>query len=633
MGPDSCLSTVTISKWLEAGHRRSRCDRHSLLSVSFAAVLYLASQGSAAQHTNKVSAAQAQNTQAEKSLSAYEGQKVSSIALAGRPDFDTSRCPQCFVQAAGQPFSLEKVEQTADALKNAGHFSHVDIQAEPDAIGVHIVFVLEPAVYFGIFTFPGAKHFPYSQLIQASNYPIQEAFNPSEIESDRQSLLTFYRQEGFFQAKVDLKTAIDSANAIANVEFDSPLGKRAKFGATEITNAPDSETPALERRLTTWQARFRGAGIRADKSYHHSTVNKASQYLQKSLEKEGYLGAQVKLSGAEYHAATNRADIHFDISSGPVTRVQIEGAHLWPWTRKSLLPIYQGVGVDDETVTEGRQALISYFQAKGFFDVTVESQLNKGTNSDTVIYKITRDKKHKVSAVHLTGNTSLPSSQLTPQISVEKKHLFSPGKFSDQLVETSIKNLKAVYQSEGFSDAQVTSAMEREGGNVDISFRVREGPRDVVNSLTIEGADTFPQTQFAPHGLKLAAGQPYSQAHVQADRAEIISNYLKAGYLIASFRETASKESKSETHRINVVYHIHEGPRVTTGDVLTLGRDRTRQRLIDKDVSIIRPEKPLTESGLLAARQQSLQPYRCLRLGGGRSQGAGHHADQGRCAG
>jgi outer membrane protein insertion porin family len=67
------------------------------------------------------------------------------------------------------------------------------------------------------------------------------------------------------------------------------------------------------------------------------------------------------------------------------------------------------------------------------------------------------------------------------------------------------------------------------GGDVQVSFHVTEGPRDIVSSIKIEGADTYPEAEFAPDGLKLAAGQPYSQAHVQADRANIISHYLESG--------------------------------------------------------------------------------------------------------
>jgi outer membrane protein assembly factor BamA len=101
--------------------------------------------------------------------------------------------------------------------------------------------------------------------------------------------------------------------------------------------------------------------------------------------------------------------------------------------------------------------------------------------------------------------------------------------------------------------------------------------------------------------LKLAAEQAYSQAHVEADRVNIVAHYLQAGYLNSSFRETATEVSKDDLHHINVVYQIYEGPKVTAGSLVTLGRVHTKQKLIDKDVAGIKPGEPLTESELLLA--------------------------------
>jgi len=137
-----------------------------------------------------------------------------------------------------------------------------------------------------------------------------------------------------------------------------------------------------------------------------------------------------------------------------------------------------------------------------------------------------------------------------------------------------------------------------------VAFAVQEGSRDIVNSLQIEGADTFPQSNFAPQGLKLAAGKPYSQALVESDRATIVSNYLKAGYLTSTFRQTATIVSKNDPHHINVVYHIEEGPQVVAGEFITLGREQTRQRLIDRDIDSIQPGTPLTETELLTAESR-----------------------------
>jgi outer membrane protein insertion porin family len=567
-----------------------------------AALQTSAPQASGSQaNASQAKTAEAYAAEADQILASYEGQNVVSVGIAGQPQLSSAQFASLFTLRAGEPFSLDKAKQSAAALKAGGHFEQVRIEVDPEPNGVRVLFVLEPAVYFGIFEFPGAARFPYSQLVQESNYPVQTPFNQDDVDQGQQGLLTFFRQEGYFQAEVQAEPQFDNAHGIANVVFHATLGRRAKFAPVDLEGAPDGDSAQLEHSLTTLSARLRGAAIRPGKDYHHSAVLKAQRYLQSQLAARGFLSAQVKIEGAEYIATSNKAEIHFTVTPGARTHVEITGAHLWSWTRRSLLPAYQGVGVDQESVEEGRQALISYFEGKGYFDVDVDAQLENAASGETLTYTITRKKKHKVTAVTLAGNAHVPDARLKPGITVQQKRWFSPGKYSDQLVRTSVNNLKSVYVSAGYSSVEVAPRVVRQAGNVQISFRVTEGPRDTVNSLTIDGADTFPQAQFAPNGLKIAVGQPYSQARVQADRAGIVAHYLQAGYLNASFRETAAEVSKQEPHRINVVYHITEGPRVITGNVVVLGRLHTRERLIEKDLQAIKPGQPLTESDLLTA--------------------------------
>jgi len=578
--------TISCSSW---------CCATFLSLFLFAHPVALTAQSNSSKQTPETAPA------TQQIIDSYEGQNVTSIQIAGRPDLNTLTYESSFAQKAGQPFSKERVDQAIQALKTNGHFEAVQLQVIPEANGVRILLILEPAVYFGIFSFPGAEQFSYAKLVQIAEFPPEAPFNTADVEQDRQSLISYFRQEGFFQCDVQPQIQVEAAHAIANVIFHVTLHHRARFGVIDIEGIPTATAVTLSTKLHTLLARLRGAGIRPGKSYNHSTINHAQSYLQSQLEKQGHLAVRVKLAGAEYHADTNRADIHFNIHEGPEIHVEVKGAHLWSWNRKSLLPVYQGVGVDPESVEEGRRSLVSYFQGKGYFDARVETHFTRQPDGDTILYQITKDKKHKVSAVSLSGNQQLPSSQLTPHIAVDKSHLFSRGSFNEKLVRSSVDNLKAVYESEGFSSVQVASSVENHGGDIKVSFRVTEGPRDVVSSLSIEGADTFPQNRFDPAGLKLSAGQPYSQAHVEADRANIMANYLKAGYLTASFRETANVASKNDPHHVNVVYHIYEGPLVYAGDLVTLGRVQTRQRLIDEDISTIKPGTPLTETQLLTA--------------------------------
>lgn len=535
-------------------------------------------------------------------LASNQGQPVTAVDIAGRPDLNISQFSALLTQQVGQPFDKQKVNSSAEALKKAGKFQNVQVQVEPEANGLRVLFVVEPAVYYGVFEFPGAERFTYSRLVQVANYTGQSPYNASEVERDRRSLARFFQQSGYFQAQVTAVLQVESQHGIVNVVFHCDLHRKAKFGEIDIDGLSASESGDLKHRLTTPFARVRGTAIRSGKTFNRSTLTKATNYIQSRLQKEGFLAAQVKLEGAEYRADTNRAEIHFSVKPGDKTQVQIAGAHLWPWTKRDLLPEYQGVGVDEETVQEGQQALIGYYQAKGFFDTKVTSNMRGDSKLRTVIYEVSKEKKHKLTNVRLTGESQLKAEDLEPHIAIHKRKRFlSHGQFSDQLVRTSVKNLTAVYQSQGFSSVHITSSVVHRDGNIQVEFHITEGPRDIVNSLSIEGAKTFPELQFAPNGLKVIAGHPYSQANVEADRASIVANYLKAGYLTSSFRETATRVSKDDPHHINVVYHIYEGPRVFTGDILTLGRAHTQQRLINDDISAIEPDRALTETDLLTA--------------------------------
>lgn len=586
--------------------RLGLCVAALLCAASATKISHAQTETPASSSATSPASAQSPKTapQTSQILSSFEGQNVSVVEIAGHPEYNAKDFASLFVQRAGEPFSKAKVEQTVAAFKATGKFIEVQLQVDPDANGVRVLMILEPAVWFGIFEFPGAERFAYSRLVQVANFPPQAPYNTDEVERDRQALVTFFQQEGYFQAEVQPETKVDAAHGLANVFFHVNLKQRARFGEIVVAGTSAEETAQLTHALQTLWARGRGAAIRPGKVYHRSTLDKATKYLQSQLAKQAFLSSQVQLEGAEYHPDTNRADIHLMVKPGPKINVQVEGAHLFPWTRKALLPFYQGISVDDESIQEGRQALVSYFQSKGYFDTNVDVKSSTGDKGNSIVYTIAKDKKHKVTQVAVSGNTLLPSSDLTPHLTVEKKHFLSPGKFSDKLVRTSVKNLQAVYQSQGFSSAKVVSKVARAGGDVQISFAVQEGPRDIVNALQIEGSDTFPESSFAPHGLKLGAGKPYSQALVESDRASIIAEYLKAGYLTSSFRQTATVVSKQEPHRINVVYHIYEGPKVIAGDVVTLGRAATQQRLIDRDIASIHPGSPLTETQLLTSESQ-----------------------------
>ncbi len=530
----------------------------------------------------------------------YEGQNVSSVELAGRPDLKQEELLGLVTQHAGEAFSTVRIDASLNALKRTGRFQDVHLDLRPELDGVRVMFVLQPAVYFGMYQFPGAEKFAYSRLLQVSNYAIQEPYSPVDVQKAKESLTTFFRRNGYFQPEVQPEVRTDAATGLANVDFHVKLNPPAKFGDVEISGATPEETEHLRNTLRSLRARLRMAAIRKGKTYSLKRLQNATQYLEGHLQKENHLAAQVRLIGADYNPETNRADIRFEVKPGPIVHAKVEGAHLWGWTKHKLLPIYQQNGLTPELIQEGRQNLLTHFRQKGFFDVEVSAEIQTSSEGVTVLYRVMKGERKRIQDVAFTGNESINVDELRKHVSVDDAGFLSRGRYS----ESSIKTLKAFYQSKGFNQVRVTPRFAtRNGKNVVVTFVVEEGPQDIVQSFGIEGLDTVTEKEIAPDGLRLAPGQPYSQKAVDDDRNKIMSQYLERGYLTATFRTNANP-LPNDPHKFDVVYSIIEGPQVHTRSIVTLGRTHTDQTLIRKDLQSLQAGQPITEGEILASESR-----------------------------
>ena len=585
------MSTIGLSGW------PYRCA--TLFDLVLCASFFFAQSGPTA------SPAQQPKTspQVQEILPSYEGQNVSSVELAGHPEIDMGPFLPLLVQKQDEPFSKEKVDATVAAIKSTHRFDDVQVQVRPEPEGIRVLFILEPAMYFGIYQFPGAQRvFPYARLLQVSDYPPRGPYTPVDVVNAQHALERFLQREGYFRAQITPRIETDKTHGLANVYFDTTLGKKAKFGTVTLKGATPEDDAKLKGAIHSLWSRLWNRAIRPGKTYSLKTLQNATNYMQTKLMKDDHLDAKVKLISANYNPSTNRADLTFNVQAGPFYHVKVQGAHIWSWTKKNLLPVYQEVGIDPEIIQEGRTNLVSYFQSKGYFDAKVNVNTQQQTNGETIVYAIQKGPRHKVADIDIAGNTTIDEDQLVPHLAVKKAHFLSHGKYSEKLVHTSVKNLERLYQADGFSDVKVTPEVHNQNGNVTVTFRIVEGERDIVEAMHIQGNDTQPISNLAPKGLNLGQGKPYSQKLVQEDRNTMMASYLKLGYLNATFRQTAKPVDKDK-HHLEVTYLIEEGPQVRTATIVTLGRGETRQSLISR-VAPLSKGAPLREDQMLANESQ-----------------------------
>ncbi|HET9838703.1 MAG TPA: POTRA domain-containing protein [Candidatus Angelobacter sp.] len=536
----------------------------------------------------------------------YEGQKVTSVQVAGQPDGNLKKLRELIAQPVNAPYAQANIDRTADALKQAGNFQKVDVQIAPSTDGLHVLFVLQPAYYFGVFSFPAAeKRFTYMRLLQTSNYAKQEPYTQEKVEEAESNLLEFFHRTGYFRATVEPKLDVDKEHGVVNVVYDIKLKRRAKFGEVTITGIPPQQARIMAATLRSIRARLRGAYIKPGTGYTNKRLQAAIRFMQRELGKQHYLAGKVKLVSTLYNDQTNRADINFLVTQGPRIDIKIAGAHVWGRTQKKLIPMYQEYTVDRDLVNEGEQDLTSYFQSKGYFDVKVRSKFEKRPDGVTVLYQIDKGKRGKVSTLDFDGNRHFDDKDLRGAVPIKTGMRFMPfshGRYSEQLVRKSVKNIEGLYHGAGYSQVKVTPKIAREGGDLKLAFVVDEGSRDVVESLDIQGTHALGKDKFAAKGLNLEPGKAYSAQLLNKDRDQIVAAYLDNGFLTMTFKATVRHE-KDDPHRVQVVYQIDEGPQVTTASVSPVGVQHTRPEIIARNANI-KTGKPLSETALLRGESQ-----------------------------
>jgi len=165
-------------------------------------------------------------------------------------------------------------------------------------------------------------------------------------------------------------------------------------------------------------------------------------------------------------------------------------------------------------------------------------------------------------------------------------------------------SMRALYQANGFRDAQVTTSVDdhyrNKKNNLFVTFHIVEGSQSRVASLEIEGNHAI-QTEELLSVTGSTVGQPFSESTVTSDRNNILAVYYNDGYPDATFREEILPGDNPDAVRL--IYHIAENQRVQVSDVLLSGYEYTRPGTVERQVAI-EPDGPLREGDVAKTQRQ-----------------------------
>jgi outer membrane protein insertion porin family len=541
----------------------------------------------------------------------YDGQRVAAVDLVASPKISVDSLRPLVQQKPDEVYSTAKVEGTMSALKETGRFSKIEVDVKPDPGGLRVTFTLEPALYFGIFQFPGAtKSFSYTRLLQVIDIPDRTPYQQDIVAKAGEALLQFLISAGYFQAQIQTESQFDEAHMLANVVFHVTLGKRAKVGNVEVHGPEPGEANRLLQATRSLRAAATGASLKKGKRYTPKRIDSAIALMKRDLAKRHHLATKVHAEQPHFHPDTNHADIVIEAQPGPIVKVRVTGAKLsWlPFLRerqmKKLIPIFSEGTVDPDLVEEGRRNLIDFFQSKGYFDVKVTTNFQNQSSDVDLVYNVYRGSRHKVESVGFRGNEHINSDDLIQQVAVKPHRLLlSRGKFSDKLLRQSVQSITAFYRDRGYEDVKVDPDVVDREPKIFVAFQITEGPQTVVENFTLQGNARISGLELTPKGgFRLRPGQPLSPKGLASDRSHIMAAYMDRGFLNAEFDSKVAR-LPSDPHKVHVTYTVSEKQQVKVNQVLLVGNKRTRPSLMNKTANVT-PETPLSQGRLLTGESK-----------------------------
>ena len=533
----------------------------------------------------------------------YQGLKVARVEFRGveadPPVLENLR--QLVAPNLDQPLDRQKLGRTVRALYATGRFADVQVEAQRTQRNeLSLVFIARENLFIGAITVFGAPRRPSAaQLRDTTKLELGKLYSPAAVEVGIQRMKTLLADNGYYHAEITVTEERHPETQQVKLHFSVTPGRAARVGQVIVTGSPglsDAEVLRISK-------------LRPGKTVSAEHVTRALTRLRKQYSKNDRLEAQISVVERRYHSESNTLDYVFRIVRGPVVNVTVAGAEISKRKLRQYIPVYEEHAVDDDLLNEGRRNLRDYMQTQGYFDAEVNFSTRRDPQQPqevNIVYTVEKGDKHVLSNIYLDGNKYFPSSLIRERMAIQTGSLLMPhGRFSQELLNRDLDNIRDLYLTNGFESARVTGGFrddyQGKSGRVAVFIKIEEGPQTLVSSLSITGNSVITEDQLRPL-LTTSEGQPYSETNIAQDRDSVLNYYFNRGFPEAVFSWVAKPVPGDPTREV-VGYTIQEGRQVFVDRILASGLRYTKPGIVRRQYQL-GPKEPLSQSRMLDTQRR-----------------------------
>lgn len=479
---------------------------------------------------------------------------------------------------AGSPYDPEQVRRAVELLFARGGFEDVRVEAERVPEGWALRLLPRPAPRLVQVRVVGERVIGPGAARKAARLQDLEPLWPARLERAARDVALALAADGWLEARVQARAERTPAGAVA--VFDVQAGPRARVAGLDVRGDVPIDDE-LRRR----------ARPAASDVFRREQARRAAESMRRLLVERGRWRAQVELRES-YDPAAGRVALAFEVTAGPVTRVEFAGADLPAGVRRDLTARLKDGGLSVDAVESASETIEGLLREAGHRDPAVSTREEPRPGGVALVYDVQAGPAARVYRVRVTGADDVEP----PLPLLLQTRLDAP--LRETLLDEDVRALRRELHERGYAEATVEAEVRDGGGLLPVTLRVRPGPRTLVAAVAVEAPAEAGVAAPAP---RLVAGQPYRVADVAADVAALQAAWRDAGYLQADVAaETEFSDDKDEAR---VRLRVTPGARTLVDRIVLSGLEHTREEVVRRELRVAEGQ-PLGLAGVLESQRR-----------------------------
>lgn len=390
--------------------------------------------------------------------------RVGRIMVMGNVAVDSSRILRTFEVTSGSRFSDESLRRGLRKLFALGLLEDVWLEKLEHGETVDVVIHVRERPRIGKIEFSGNRKRETSELERKLILHPGSVYSPTAVQAQLDSLLKYYREEGFSQASIDAVTDTTAGQQQVALRFVIREGEKVKITRIQFVGAHAFREKKLRKQMKTRAKGFFGGGEVKEEQFTEDREKLESWYHNHGYRDMRVLNHELGPGDSPRHLT-----LVVTLEEGPFYRTGEVG-----WTGNQVVDAATlsklwipkaGDRYDASRVEKAQSDVYAEYAERGYLYLGVEPRETVRDSLVDVSFTISEGQPSSIRLVNISGNRGTREKVIRREISIHEGDRFK----RSALVRTQ----GDIFRLGLFEDVQVDFT-PADSADVDINLKVKE---------------------------------------------------------------------------------------------------------------------------------------------------------------